>query len=207
MVIKTNGLEINLVIRSCISIGIAVLFAQSIFVLSPINLALSIETLEDKHENDNKESAMITGQIMQTRSNIGNPPHETSKTFTATVIPSSSSSVNPSNLTSRKSTVVSTLPRTPFENKVLIGDEESKKPFNLSPINITVGNKIIWINTDVETHTVTSGFPDNNSTKGKEFDSGNLNPNQIFEHRFNKAGTYSYFCMIHPSMTGVVNVK
>ena len=206
MVIKTNGLETNLVTRSCISVGIAVLFIESVFVLSPINLALSIVTLEDKHENDNKEGASITGQIIQTISTISNPPHQTSKTFTATAIPSSSSSVNPSNLTSRKS-VVSTTARIPFENKVLIGDEESKKPFNPSSINITVGNKIIWINTDVETHTVTSGFPDNNSTKAKEFDSGNLNPNQIFEHRFNKAGIYSYFCIIHPSMTGVVNIK
>jgi plastocyanin len=202
MVIKTNGLEMNLVTRSCISVGIAVLFTESIFVLSPINLALSIVTLEDKQENDNKE-----GQIIQTISTISNPPHQTSKTFTATAISSSSSFVNPSNLTSRISAVVSATARMPFENKVLIGDEESKMPFNPSPINITVGNKIIWINTDVETHTVTSGFPDNNSTKAKEFDSGNLNPNQIFEHRFNKAGIYSYFCIIHPSMTGVVNIK
>ena len=202
MVIKTNGLEMNLVTISCISVGIAVLFTESIFVLSPINLALSIVTLEDKQENDNKE-----GQIIQTISTISNPPHQTSKTFTATAISSSSSFVNPSNLTSRISAVVSATARIPFENKVLIGDEESKMPFNPSPINITVGNKIIWINTDVETHRVTSGFPDNNSTKAKEFDSGNLNPNQIFEHRFNKAGIYSYFCIIHPSMTGVVNIK
>jgi plastocyanin len=199
---RNDGLEMKLVIRSWIGIGIALLFTHSIFVLSPINSAFSIE---EQHENDNKEGATIAGQIMQTISN--NTPHDASKTFTATTIPSSSSSINPSNLTSRKSAVVSVITKTPSENKVLIGDEENKKPFNPSPINSTIGNTIIWINTDVETHTVTSGSPDNNITKGKEFDSGNLNPNQTFEHLFNKAGTYNYFCIIHPSMAGVINVK
>ncbi|MGB7952771.1 MAG: hypothetical protein WCF23_02225, partial [Candidatus Nitrosopolaris sp.] len=161
MVIENDGLEMNLVIRSWIGIGIALLFTQSIFVLSPINSAFSIE---EQHENDNKEGATIAGQIMQTISNIGNTPHDLSKTFTATTIPSSSSSINPSNLTSRKSAVVSVITKTPSENKVLIGHEENKKPFNPSPISITIGNTIIWINTDVETHTVTSGSPDNNIT-------------------------------------------
>ena len=43
MVIVNDGLEMNLVIRSWIGICIALLFTQSIFVLSPINSAFSIE--------------------------------------------------------------------------------------------------------------------------------------------------------------------
>ena len=205
MITETNGSsQLNLVIKSCISICITALFAQSIFVLSPVNLAFSIETPEDQHENINKEDATITGQMIQTISSIGTPAHQIGKTFVATTTaPSSSSSNTPTNLATGKSAVT----KTPAENKVLIGGEESEKPFNPSPINITIGNTIVWINGDVETHTVTSGFPDNNITKGKEFDSGNLNPNQTFEHTFDKAGTYNYFCIIHPSMTGVVNVK
>jgi len=118
MVIKTNRFsEMNLVIKSCIGICVAVLFAQTIFVLSPINLALSIETpVEHQHENDNKEGATITGQQIQTISNIGNPSHQTSKTFAARTIPSSSSSFNNlTNLTSGKSAIT----KTSFENKVL----------------------------------------------------------------------------------------
>lgn len=93
------------------------------------------------------------------------------------------------------------------KHRVLIGDEESEKPFNPSPINASAGDTVTWVNTDVEIHTVTSGSPDNNITKGKEFDSANLNPKQTFDHTFDKVGTYTYFCIIHPSMTGVVNVK
>jgi plastocyanin len=97
---------------------------------------------------------------------------------------------------------------TTSKNKqVLIDDEESDKPFNPSPINISVGDTVKWINTDVEIHTVTSGSSNGNTGIGRQFDSGNLNPKQTFEHTFNKAGTYHYFCIIHPSMTGVVDVK
>jgi plastocyanin len=138
---------------------------------------------------------------VQATSNISKTLNQT-KTSTATDIPSSSSA-NPSNITNKK--ITST--QIAAENKVLIGDEESEKPFNPSTMNIMIGNTITWKNNDVEIHTVTSGSPDNNIEKGKEFDSGNLNPKQTFEHIFRKAGTYNYFCIIHPTMTGVVNVK
>ena len=49
-----------------------------------------------------------------------------------------------------------------------------------------MGSTITWTNTDVETHTITSGSPDSNTNKGNEFDSGNLNPKQNFEHTFSK---------------------
>ena len=56
MITETNGSsQLNLVIKSCISICITALFAQSIFVLSPVSLAFSIETPEEQHENINKE--------------------------------------------------------------------------------------------------------------------------------------------------------
>ena len=71
---------------------------------------------------------------------------------------------------------------------------------------IKTGDKVGWINTDQEVHTVTSGF-ENSTDKGKQFDSGLLNTNQTFEHTFDKAGTYNYFCTVHPTMAGVVNVK
>ncbi|MFZ0328612.1 MAG: hypothetical protein WBP64_00740 [Nitrososphaeraceae archaeon] len=135
MITETNGSsQLNLVIKSCISICITVLFAQSIFVLSPVSLAFLIETPEDQHENINKGDAIITGQIIQTISSIGSPAYQISKTVVATTTASSSSSSNtPTNSATGKSAVT----KTPAENKVLIEGEESKKPFNPSPIDIT----------------------------------------------------------------------
>jgi plastocyanin len=91
-------------------------------------------------------------------------------------------------------------------NKVLIAGDESDQPYMPSSITIRTGDKVAWINTDEEVHTVTSGF-ENSTDKGKQFDSGLLNTNQTVEHTFYKAGVFSYFCTVHPTMTGVVNVK
>jgi plastocyanin len=91
-------------------------------------------------------------------------------------------------------------------NKVLIAGDESDQLYMPSSITIRTGDKVAWINTDEEVHTLTSGF-ENSTDKGKQFDSGLLNTNQTVEHTFYKAGVFSYFCTVHPTMTGVVNVK
>jgi plastocyanin len=135
---------------------------------------------------DTESSIQTTGSA--TQSNITN-------STTNTVLPrtlQSSSSSSP--------TVLNTT------NKILIAGDESDKPYMPSSITIKTGDKVGWINTDEEVHTVTSGF-ENSTDKGKQFDSGLLNTNQTFEHTFDKAGTYNYFCTVHPTMTGVVNIK
>ena len=91
-------------------------------------------------------------------------------------------------------------------NKVLIKGDESDQPYMPNSIIIRTGDRAGWINTDMEVHTVTSGF-ENSTDKGKQFDSGFLRINQTFEHTFDKAGVFNYFCTVHPTMTGVVKVE
>lgn len=79
------------------------------------------------------------------------------------------------------------------------------KAFLPNPLNVHVGDKVVWKNTDVETHTVTSE-PSNGSSQPK-FDSELLEPGKTFEHKFEKSGNYRYSCMIHPSMNGEIIVK
>jgi plastocyanin len=133
----------------------------------------------------------------------------------AFVLPSKITMATTSNLSSSNNNTVlprtsqsslSSLPPLNTSNKVLIAGDESDKPYMPGLITIKIGDKVGWINTDEEVHTVTSGF-ENSTDKGKQFDSGLLNTNQTFEHTFDKAGTYNYFCTVHPTMTGVVNVK
>src|SRR5919197_4527349 len=83
----------------------------------------------------------------------------------------------------------------------IIGDEV-KEPYIPGSIIIQSGDKVRWINTDVEVHSVTSGL-EGSADGGKQFDSGLLNANQTFEHTFDKPGIYNYFCTIHPIMTGL----
>ncbi len=63
---------------------------------------------------------------------------------------------------------------------------------------IGVNNTIGWKNDDTSAHTVTSLG---------NFDSGNLNPNQVFVHTFTQVGTFNYVCGYHPWMKGSVIVR
>jgi len=72
--------------------------------------------------------------------------------------------------------------------------------FDPSSSTATVGAKVTWTNKDDAPHTVT--FDDASVTS-----SGNLAKDQTFEATFSKAGTFTYKCTIHPSMTGDVTVS
>ena len=62
-----------------------------------------------------------------------------------------------------------------------------------------------WHNIDTAAHTVTSGTP----AEGLDdvFDSGLVAAGGMFSYKFEEAGTYDYFCMVHPWMTGIVTVS
>ncbi|MDE1838636.1 MAG: cupredoxin domain-containing protein [Thaumarchaeota archaeon] len=78
--------------------------------------------------------------------------------------------------------------------------------FSPNPLNVAPGTTVTWKNTDTVSHYVTSGKPSDNTT-GTVFDSGNLiKPGSTFQFTFANAGTYDYFCTVHPWMTGQVIV-
>ncbi|MCP1716220.1 glucose/arabinose dehydrogenase/plastocyanin [Methanocalculus alkaliphilus] len=70
--------------------------------------------------------------------------------------------------------------------------------FQPQSITIEAGTTVIWTNSDPVDHTVTS-------TEGI-FDSGLFGKGEEFEYTFNEPGTYPYFCIPHPQMTGEVIV-
>ena len=73
-----------------------------------------------------------------------------------------------------------------------------------SEIQINEGNRVEWVNDDSVAHTVTSGIP----KEGHDgfFDSGIMAPRGEFEFTFDgfETGTYPYYCIAHPWMTGSV---
>ena len=71
-------------------------------------------------------------------------------------------------------------------------------------VTVSVGSKVTWINKDPVPHTTTSGTPDASSGL---WDSPFLNAAQEFSFTFIQAGTFPYFCRIHPSMQGTVTVE
>ncbi len=81
----------------------------------------------------------------------------------------------------------------------------AKNCFNPNPVNVAPGTEVDWKNGDTASHTVTSGQPSDNQT-GTVFDSGLIKPGQDFKFTFQNAGTYNYFCTVHPWMAGQVIV-
>lgn len=81
----------------------------------------------------------------------------------------------------------------------------AKNCFDPSVLNASPGTTVEWKNADQVSHTVTSGNPSDNQT-GTVFDSGLIAPGKDFTFTFKNAGTYNYFCQVHPWMMGEVIV-
>jgi plastocyanin len=76
------------------------------------------------------------------------------------------------------------------------------KDFAFNPQTLTVksGEKITWINRDEEPHTVVG--------VEKQFKkSPPLDTDQEFTVTAGAPGTYTYFCSVHPKMTGTIVVE
>ena len=67
-----------------------------------------------------------------------------------------------------------------------------------------VGQEVVWRNYDLSLHTVTSGTID--TPTPEIFDSGSFKTYEYFRYTFDEAGTYNYFCAIHPWMEGIIVV-
>jgi len=70
--------------------------------------------------------------------------------------------------------------------------------FTENNLTVKIGTKVKWTNNDSVPHTATS---DNGL-----FTSKNLSKGDSFEFTFDKEGTYTYHCAIHPSMKGTITV-
>lgn len=74
--------------------------------------------------------------------------------------------------------------------------------FSFAPATLTVptGTTVTWVNQDDVPHNVVS-------TEGKTFKSPVMDTDGKFSYTFTTAGTYPYYCGIHPKMTGKVVVQ
>jgi plastocyanin len=71
--------------------------------------------------------------------------------------------------------------------------------FGPTTVTVAVGATVTWTNRDDIPHTVVS-------TDGV-FKSKVMDTDEKFSFTFTKAGTFAYFCSIHPKMTGTVVVQ
>jgi plastocyanin len=73
--------------------------------------------------------------------------------------------------------------------------------FSFAPgtLTVPVGTTVTWTNRDDIPHTAVS-------SEGA-FKSNVMDTDEKFSYRFTKAGTFPYFCSIHPKMIGKVMVQ
>ena len=85
------------------------------------------------------------------------------------------------------------------------GDAVSIAGFAFQPdtLEVSAGSTVTWTNEDSVGHTVTAGSPDD---PGEEF-AESVDGGGEAAVTFDEAGTFPYFCSIHPNMTGEIVVS
>ena len=108
--------------------------------------------------------------------------------------------------------VLSTIAPSAFAAEVIVpvgssvpGCEDTNECWLPAEITVGVGETVMWSNVDTAAHTVSSGSAENGPDD--IFESGLFMAGATFEATFDTEGTYPYFCMVHPWMTGVVIVE
>ena len=71
--------------------------------------------------------------------------------------------------------------------------------FGPQKLTVKVGDTVTWINEDDIPHTVTSS--------AKLFKSKVLDTDDKYSFTFTTAGSYEYFCSLHPHMSGTIVVE
>lgn len=72
--------------------------------------------------------------------------------------------------------------------------------FEPAEMSVLAGDSVTWRNTSPREHTVTA--------QDGRFDSGNIAPSHgTYAQSFGASGAYPYFCRIHPTMQGTVDVR
>lgn len=93
------------------------------------------------------------------------------------------------------------LPPAPAQAKAPATVVVSIDKFAFAPREITVaaGAVVVWSNHDQTPHTVMA--------RDRSFSSTGLDTGDTYRYTFMRPGDYSYFCTMHPFMTGIVHVR
>lgn len=179
--------------------------------LIPVNQTISIQGNQSMTVSTNKTTAL-------TVANTTAAANQTTIAKSNMTVTNPSTTFNKNNMTGANQT--SAIPKTSVgttteSNPTVIisngasttkGSCTTTDCFNPQFLTIRVGNTVTWTNADSVGHTATSGKLTDNQT-GTIFDSSLIASGKSFTSSpFKTAGTYYYFCQVHPWMTGQITV-
>ena len=93
-----------------------------------------------------------------------------------------------------------------FANPVMAADPPlhqvtiTEYMYEPATLTVTVGSTVTWVNHDEVPHTIVE------SSTEKSFHSAALDTDETYSYTFTKAGTYHYYCNLHPKMVGTIIV-
>lgn len=101
--------------------------------------------------------------------------------------------------------IPSSLPITPISQASVSENTITIRNFAFDPQTLTVnaGSIVRWVNYDRVTHRIV--FIDT-AGRDTDVDSNPLSASQSWSSKFDKPGTYNYYCKIHPDMKGKIIV-
>ena len=86
------------------------------------------------------------------------------------------------------------------------GCEETNTCFIPNPVTVEIGTIVTWSNTDTAAHTASSGTAAGGDM-GEVWDSSLIMAGGSFSYTTDTVGSFDYFCMVHPWMSGVVIIR
>ena len=105
-------------------------------------------------------------------------------------------------------TIIIEAPAEPTKVSIPVGaaiPADGQLYYDPTVLDVSVGTTVLWDNVDNTMHTETSGTPDNGADG--VFDSDILSAGDTYEFTFTDAGSFDYYCILHPWMIGTVNVE
>jgi plastocyanin len=79
--------------------------------------------------------------------------------------------------------------------------------FTPKTLTVPVGATVTWVNHDDVPHTATAkAAAGGGDAQQPAFDSNTIDSDERFSFTFTAAGTYPYYCKVHPHMTGTIIV-
>jgi len=85
------------------------------------------------------------------------------------------------------------------------GCEDTDSCFSPNPVTVELGTIVTWDNTDTAAHTATAGTAADGPSG--VWDSSLIMAGQSYSYTADTAGSFDYFCMVHPWMQGTLIVE